>query len=267
MNTLKNNNSPIGFFDSGVGGLTVLRRFKELLPSENIIFFGDTAHVPYGEKSKEQLIGYSRKILDFFSRKSCKAVVMACNTTSSLIYDDIKNLYEFELYPVVQSVAKVLSQLNIIRLGVFATRATITSGAYQKEINKYNPNIEVYGQFCPDWVKIVEENVINEPNNIELIKHDLDIMLKNNPQKIILGCTHYPYLLNVLTKFAPKEMFIDPSVYFVDFIKYDLECKGLINKSTASACDEFYVSAKPEHFKKAAELFYKLDKDPILINL
>lgn len=261
--SISNNNSPIGFFDSGVGGLTVLRRFKDALPNENIVFFGDNAHVPYGEKSKEQLIEYSKDILKFFRSKGCKAVVMACNTTSSLIYDDIKELYNFELYPVVQSVAKVLAGLSVTKLGVFATKATIKSLAYPREINKYNPNIEVIGQYCPDWVKIVENNSINQ--NVDIIKKDLDLMMAKNPQKIVLGCTHYPYLLSVLSKFAPEDMFIDPSETFVEYIKRDLNSKNLLNSNVNKPTEEFYVSANPRQFRDSARLFYSLNQDPILI--
>ena len=146
MNTLKSD-APIGFFDSGVGGLTVLNKVKKIMPNESFIFYGDTLHVPYGEKTKEQLLEYSTNILKFFEQKGCKAVVMACNTTSSVIYNDIKDKYNFKLYPVVQSVVEIFSQLAIKRLGVFATRATIESNAYANEIHKYNSEMEVFGQY------------------------------------------------------------------------------------------------------------------------
>ena len=264
MSILKND-SPIGFFDSGVGGLTVLKHFKNLLPNENIIFFGDTAHVPYGEKTKDQLVEYSKNILSFFDEKNCKAVVMACNTTSSLIYDCIKPLYDFELYPIVQSVAKVLAQLPVSRLGVFATKATITSKAYEKSINKYNPQIKIYGQFCPEWVKIVETNSAKEMTNIHIIKEDLMRMLKNSPDKIVLGCTHYPYLLPVLAEFAPKDLFIDPSISFAEFLKNDLGSKNLLKMSSSPATDEFYVSSNPKQFRESAKMFYDLGKEPELV--
>ena len=115
-----NSDSPIAFFDSGIGGLTVLNKVKKVLPNESFIYYGDTVHMPYGEKTKEQLLEYSDNIFRFFEEKGCKAVVMACNTTSSVIYNDVKGKYNFKLYPIVQSVAEILSKLNISRLGVFA---------------------------------------------------------------------------------------------------------------------------------------------------
>lgn len=255
--TILKNNSPIGFFDSGVGGLTVLKEVKKLLPNEIYIYFGDTAHVPYGEKTKEQLLSYSENILQFFEQKNCKAVVMACNTTSSTVYEDIKNKYNFKIYPIVQMVAKELSELGIQRLGIFATKATITSGAYEKEITKYNKTMKLFGQYCPKWVQIVENNGTKEPENVKIIENDLSKMLINNPQKIVLGCTHYPYLLNVLENFAPKDMFIDPAVSFAKMIKTDLRNNKLTNNDSDFG-EEFYVSYSPEKFKNAAKTFYEI---------
>lgn len=266
MTTL-NNNSPIGFFDSGVGGLTVLDKVKKLLPDENYIFIGDTIHVPYGDKTKEELFEYSTDILNYFKERNCKAVVMACNTTSSVVYNDIKDKYDFKLYPVVQSVAKVLSNLNIERLGVFATKATINSNSYNNEIAKYNKKIKVCGQYCPQWVNIVENNLINNKESTETVKNDLKKMLENNPQKIVLGCTHYPYLLPVLTKFASEEMFIDPAIYLAEYIFNDLKNNNLINTSTTNKIEEFYSTSNPEKFKESGKMFYDIKNEVKLIKL
>jgi len=260
MATLRNN-TPIGFFDSGVGGLTVLKEVKRLMPNENFIYFGDTLHVPYGDKTKEQLLEYSKDILNFFEEKKCKAVVMACNTTSSTIYEDIKDKYYFKIYPIVQTVAKVLAKTSLQRLGIFATPATINSGAYEKEIRKYNSEMQIYGQHCSEWVRIVENNTSESAESIEIIKNDLNIMLKDNPQKIVLGCTHYPFLLPVLTKFAPKELFIDPAAYFAHAINTDLAINGLTNDNSSEHTEEFYVSAEPEKFKNSAKMFYKINSE------
>lgn len=258
--------SSIAFFDSGVGGLTVLNKVKKILPNENYIYYGDTLHVPYGEKTKEQLLEYSDNIIKFFESKNCKAVVMACNTTSSVIYDSIKDKYNVKLYPIVQSVAGMLAQLPIERLGVFATRATISSGVYEREIHKYNSKMEVFGQHCPDWVHIVENNTLDDPKSVATVRNDLERMLENHPQKIVLGCTHYPFLLDILSKFAPKELFIDPAEMFASYIKSDLESNSLLNlKSCTNRFEDFYVSSEPEKFKKASKLFYEVIDDPKLL--
>ena len=266
MNILnESNNCPIGFFDSGVGGLTVLARLKKLLPNEHYIFYGDNANVPYGDKSREQLLSYSNNILEYFKKRNCKAVVMACNTTSSTVYEDLKNKFQFKLYPVVQSVAKVIAKSDTKRLGVFATKATIMSGAYEKEIKKFNPDMEIFSQYCPNWVKIVEDNIKNTPESIKIIKSDLDKMMINKPEKIVLGCTHYPYLIDVLSKFVPESIFIDPAIPFSEYIYYDLKCANLLNNENKSPCEEFYVSATPEKFKEAAQMFYPITKEPKLL--
>lgn len=258
---ISRNNMPIGFFDSGVGGLTVLKEVKKLMPNENFVYFGDTLHVPYGEKSKEQLLEYSKDILNFFNEKRCKAVVMACNTTSSTIYEDIKDKYHFKIYPIVQSIAKILAKTSIQRLGIFATKATINSGAYETEIRKYNPDMNVYGQYCPKWVKIVEDNVSEKPECVEIIKNDLSVMLRKNPQKIVLGCTHYPFLLPILSKYAPKEIFIDPASYFADSINSDIVNSGLAKTDDSANTEEFYVSSSPEKFKNSAKMFYNIESE------
>ena len=257
--SILNMNNPIGFFDSGVGGLTVLKEVKKTLPNEDFIYFGDTLHVPYGDKTKEELIDYSKNILKFLEKKGCKAVVMACNTTSSTIYEDIKDKYNFKLYPVVQSVAKILAGLDIERMGIFATKATIASGAYSKEILKFNSKMQVFGQYCPNWDRIVENNLSNNIESVSIIKSDLERMLSNAPQKIVLGCTHYPYLLPVLTKFVSKDLFIDPAEYLAQFVKDDLVKSGLTKNSNTPHFEEFYVSANPDKFKTGAKVFYEVD--------
>lgn len=251
--------SPIGFFDSGVGGLSVFARFRESLPNENTIYFGDLKNLPYGNKSQKDLIGFARNILDFFQTKNVKAVVIACNTSSALAYETIKNDYNFKIYPIIQSCAKIISSLGYRRVGIFATQGTVNSGAYKREITKYNPAIEVKEIACPNWVSIVE-GFLN--NGAEDIKQHVDEMMIFNPDKIILGCTHYPYLMNTLKEFAPQNLFIDPAKIFVEYIKNDLT----LNDSAQIGKEEFFVSANPDDFIKNAKLFYEVRKTPQLYN-
>jgi len=251
------NSSPIGVFDSGVGGLSVFAELIKLIPNEDYIYFGDTANLPYGNKTKEQLIKITSNIFDFFKSRNVKAVVMACNTTSAVAYDILKDNYNFNIYPIVQNAAKQIALQSHKKIGVFATNATINSHAYKNEIQKYAPDIMVFEQACPKWVSIVENGLQQEKSCIEQIKSDLDKMLINNPGKIILGCTHYPYLTEVLSKFAPKDMFINPAEYFAQYIVSDLKAKGLLNIKR-NCPPEFNVSANPEQFIKAAKLFYEV---------
>lgn len=233
------------------------------MPKEDYIYFGDLKNCPYGQKTKQQLIDITFDIFNYFKYEEVKAVVMACNTTSANVYEEYKDKYDYTLYPIIQSSARVISQMPIKRLGVFATSATIASGVYKQEITKYNNDIDVFEMSCPGWVQIVEGNKQNDELSQNLIKENLDKMLENNPDKIILGCTHYPFLLDVLSKFAPREMFIDPAEYFANFIKEDLQKRDLLNENGGN--EDFYVSANPNEFKIAAKMFYELRKAPKLI--
>ena len=256
------NNSAIGFFDSGVGGLSVFSCFRKALPNENLIYFGDLKNLPYGNKTQPELIGFARSILNFFKTKNVKAVVIACNTSSALAYETVKKEYNFDIYPIIQSCAKVISSLDVKRIGVFATQGTVNSGAYKTEILKHNSNIQVKEIACPNWVNIVEG--VSDINSDEDVKLHIEEMLEFSPDKIVLGCTHYPYLLDTLSKYAPKEIFLDPAEIFVDYIKKDLDKKGLLN-SEQGALEEFYVSASPEKFVENSKLFYEVQALPIVV--
>lgn len=260
-----NINNEIGVYDSGVGGLTVLKELIKYLPNEKYIYFGDLKNLPYGEKSEEELLEIGKKIFDFFEQKKVKAVVMACNTTSALLYDKIKDNYSFKIYPVIQTVAKFLAEQNVNKLGIFATEATINSHAYKNNVKKFNPNIEIFEQACPQWVKIVESGNFND-KNIEIIKNDLQKMLGNNPQKIVLGCTHYPYLTKILSQFANENLFINPATNFAQLIANDMKNLEIISDKNKLS-KTFYVSQSPEQFVKASKMFFELQETPVLINI
>ena len=264
MNNTDLSNS-IGFFDSGVGGLSVLARFREKLPNENVIYFGDTIHLPYGNKSQVELIGFARNILNFLKSKNVKAVIIACNTSSAQAYDTIKNEYPFLIYPIIQSCAKGVADMGFKRVGVFATEATVKSHKYSEELKKCSYNIEVKEMASKNWVGIVEGVGDNIEESRANIKYEIEEMLSFSPDKIILGCTHYPYLMNEFVKYAPKDLFIDPSEIFVDFIKRDLADKGLLNNSQTVGEEEFYVSSTPVDFVKNAKIFYDIKTLPKVI--
>lgn len=255
--------NPIAFFDSGVGGLTVFEKVKKLLPNENYLYFGDTKNMPYGEKSEEQLIEFADKILKFFEQKNAKAVVIACNTSSATAYEKLKNNYNFKIYPIIQSVCSTLAKMDVERLCVIATPATIKSHAYSTEIAKYNAEMQVDEIPAPNWVRIVEEHRINQPQSLEQVKEILEVAQGYSSDKIVLACTHYPYLMNVLKKFMPEDKFIDPSVYFAQNIKDDLAQCGLLNDEFEY--EKFFVSADPENFKLASQLFYDIKELPELV--
>ena len=246
--------------------MTVYAKVKKLLPEENFLYFGDTKNMRYGEKTEEQLLTFADKIFNFFEQKNAKAVVMACNTTSAITYEKLKNNYNFKIYPIIQSVCSTLANLSgVEKLGVIATPATINSHIYSREIAKYNKNMQIFELAAPNWVRIVEEHRINQPQSILQIKEIIDVMKEFNPDKIVLACTHYPYLLDVLKNFLPEEKFIDPSVYFAKNIKDDLTKLNLLNNKFEY--EKFFVSSEPENFKTAAKMFYTINELPQIINL
>lgn len=298
LNKNTDNTSPIGFFDSGVGGLSVLARFRNALPNENVIYFGDTIHLPYGNKTKEELIGYAKNILDFMQSKGVKVVVIACNTSSAQAYDSIKDDYSFPIYPIIQTCAKGIGVNNYRRIGVFATEATVKSGKYTEELRKGNSNIQVKEMASKDWVSIVENVGDNIEDKKANIKFEIEEMLEFKPDKIILGCTHYPYLMSEFIKYAPKELFIDPAEIFVKYLREDLNKKGLLsphpspllkgegdrtlishnstitNKQAVQdlseisfSTEQFYVSSNPEEFVKNAKIFYEIKELPKIVKM
>lgn len=229
------------------------------MPDENYLYFGDLKNSPYGAKSKEELLKIVDNIFQFFMKKEVKAIVMACNTTSATTYDEIKEKYNVKVYPIIQSCAKILAGLPINKLGVFATQATINSHVYKSEIAKYNKDMQVFEIACPEWVSIVENNLINDEKSKEVVKKYADLMMQNGVEKIVLGCTHYPYLKETLIEIVGKDIFIDPAEHFAQYIKEDLAKEDLL-KVQGDDIEEIFVSANPEEFKLAAKRFYEVDE-------
>ena len=174
---------------------------------------------------------------------------MACNTTSAAVYDDLKDEVDFILYPLVQNACFQIAAMNIKSVGVLSTEVTAKSHAYKINLQKYSPDLAVYEHGCPsDWVKMVENNAIEDKEN----------------QKIILGCTHYQYLRNVLSSFAGKDIFIDPSEYFANFIVKDLQEKNILSEKNIFK-PQFFVTSNPEQFLISSELFYKINSEVTLV--
>lgn len=261
-----NKNSPIGVMDSGVGGLTVLKQLLKLCPNEDYIYFGDTKNLPYGSKSKTELIKIVKDIFEFFEEKKVKAVVLACNTTSATAYDELKDKYSFKIYPLIQSVVQCLAMdKELIRIGVMATQATVDSKTYTKEFHKYNSQINIIEKACPLWVPIVEKNLTDYDEKSVMLNYLKDV-IEFNPQKIILGCTHYPYLLDVISKYAQEKLFINPAPLFANFIKEDLKNNNLLCEKEKGSV-EYYASANPDNFKKNAKIFLEIERTPELAEL
>jgi glutamate racemase len=249
-------NKPIGIFDSGVGGLTVLRAIEKVLPHEHIIYFGDTARVPYGNKSRATIIKFSTENILFLLRKEVKIVVVACNTASALSLDYLKGIFSVPILGVIEAGArKALEVSHNGRIGIIGTRSTIASRSYEKEILKRNKNVYVYSKACPLFVPFVEEGILQGKITEELVAMYLSELKKHNIDTLILGCTHYPLLKNELIRYL-KNIFIVDSAHEVALqINSILNDRNLLRRSSKAGRKRFYVSDEPRGFTKLAKLF------------
>ena len=193
--------APIGVFDSGVGGLTVAREIMRNLPSEKIVYFGDTARVPYGSKSKETVIRYSRQIIRFLQEQQVKAIVIACNTASAFALDAVRDEFDLPIIGVIEPGAKVAAaQTRNKKVGVIGTVGTIGTGIHAEYLKSLDPEITVYGKACPLFVPLVEEGWLHDPVTDEVVARYLKELQEKDIDTLILGCTHYPLLRSTIRK-------------------------------------------------------------------
>jgi len=198
---------PIGIFDSGLGGLTVVKEIKKRLPNESIIYLGDTARVPYGTRSKETITKFSLQDVLFLTEQKVKCVVIACNTASALAFKEIKKRLVIPVFDVVSVGAKMaVETTKNKRVGIIGTRGTVTSHAYQKAIHKQNPRTLVYEKACPLFVPLIEEGEIGGKATEMLVSKYLNPLKNNKIDTLILGCTHYPIIKNIIQKKIGKRV-------------------------------------------------------------
>jgi glutamate racemase len=248
---------PIGIFDSGLGGLTVVKEILKILPNEDIIYFGDTGRTPYGPRSKNIIIEFSRQDTNFLLEQNVKIIVVACNTASAQALDEIRDNYDLEMIGVIEPGAvSALKSTKNGKIGIIGTAGTISSDAYARTINKLNPDIKVFSLACPLFVPLVEEGYI-EKEATRLIAEDyLAPFSSNGIDTLILGCTHYPLLKNVIHKVLDNDIvLIDSAEETAQVVYKQLMEKGLLREKTASVSHKFYVSDFPEQFNKVARHF------------
>ena len=248
---------PIGVFDSGIGGLTVVKRLASTLPNENIIYFGDTARVPYGSKSNSTVIEYSIQNTKFLLQKNIKALVVACNTASSIAIPDLKKMFDIPIIGMIEPGSRMaLSKTHNKKIGVIGTRATISNLAYSKEIKKMNDKAVVFEKPCPLFVPLAEEGWIKHKATYEIAEEYLKELRENKIDALVLGCTHYPILSEVIQEvIGLKVALIDSGVASSELIKAELEKFNLLSDSGTTGSQEYYVSDIPAKFKEVAELF------------
>ncbi len=248
---------PIGVFDSGIGGLTVVKRIASALPNESIVYFGDTARVPYGSKSNETVIEYSIHNSEFLMEKNVKAIVVACNTASSVAIPELKKRYTVPIIGMIEAGSKLaVKNSSAKRIGVIGTRATIANKAYSNFIHSIDQAIEIFEQSCPLFVPLAEEGWLNHRATFEIAEEYLHELGEKKIDTLILGCTHYPLLSEVIQKVIGKEVrLIDSGVAAAEVVRSELDRIGLKTNSSAMGNKSFYVSDVPSTFKQVAELF------------
>ncbi len=251
---------PIGVFDSGMGGLTVAHAIKQILPNEKIVYFGDTAHLPYGDKSKEAIIHYSSEITSFLLGNKCKIVLMACNSASAVAFDEVSKQLgqEVIILNVIDPVVKYLEKFySSGKIGVIGTKATINSGTYESRIKKVCPGLDVVSMAAPLFVPMIEEGFIFDDISNAIIRSYMSKPLLKDINALILGCTHYPIIKNQINKFFDFEVDILDSAKIVALeLKALLSEKKLLNQGI-SADYEFYVSDFTDNFEKIARMFFE----------
>jgi glutamate racemase len=251
------NDQPIGVFDSGIGGLTVVRALFEALPYERIVYFGDTARVPYGSKTKETVTRFSIQNVRFLLEQKVKMVVVACNTASALSLAELEQRFSIPMIGVISPGAQAVVQATKTeRIGVIGTRATIASGAYEQAIREARPKALVYGQACPLFVPLAEEGWCNGPVAESVAGEYLRPLVESGVDCLLLGCTHYPLLAGVIRKIMGGGVtLVDSATATALATKRLMEEQGLVHPGTGKPRHGFYVSDRPLKFSEVAERF------------
>lgn len=255
----KNNhrNHPIGVFDSGIGGLTVVKELMSQLPHEDVVYFGDTARVPYGTKSKESVIRFTKECVSVLLEHNVKMVVVACNTASSHALETLKKIFRVPIIGVIQPGArKAVGITRNKRIGVIATQSTINSGSYVKQIKHFNHAAKVVTQPCPLFVPFAEEGWFDKKVTFDVAREYLTPVKKFHSDTVILGCTHYPLLKSVIQKvLGSKVTLVDSAREVAGEVKALLQKEDLMRQNHRPARHLFLVSDEPEHFRKLARRF------------
>ncbi|MDP6570504.1 MAG: glutamate racemase [Candidatus Marinimicrobia bacterium] len=257
MTTNISSDSPIGVFDSGLGGLTVLRALEKILPKESFLYFGDTAHVPYGTKSAETVTQYSRHILDFFVEHGTKAVVIACNTASAVACTTLQSEYEVPVFNVVTPSVEFASTITKTQsVGVIGTTATVQSGAYTAAFNSLNRGISVKEISCPLFVPLIEEGWAETSIAREVAMQYLSPLSTLNTDTLILGCTHYPIMADTILSAVPGHIQLVYSGETVgEQLKHHLKKEEKFNTENALKTTRFFVSDFPQKFDELGSRF------------
>lgn len=250
------NARPIGVFDSGLGGLTVVNQIRKILPNESIVYLGDTARVPYGTRSKEVVKKFSLEDAIFLITKKVKCIVIACNTSSALGAAQVRKISPVPVFDAISPTAKKVASLPLRKTGVIGTRGTIGSRAYKDAIKKLGGKGEVVEVACPLLVPAIEEGETSGPIINLLIRKYLTSLKKEKIDSLVLGCTHYPIVKSGIKKFmGSKVRLIDPAEEITASLASFLEEQGLLAPKNSKAKRLYYVTDLTERFVSVAEMF------------
>ena len=244
---VKNSNLRIGLFDSGVGGLTVLREVYRQMPTESLLYFADSARLPYGMRSPEEILRFVREILDWMCEQDVKMVIMACNTSSALALETVRQEYDIPILGVILSGAKAAVKQGK-RVGVIATTATAKSHAYRQAIQEINPQTQVWEIPCPEFVRLIEQNQLYTSYTRQIAQQYLKPLLQKNIDTLIYGCTHYRHLEKTICSLLPTSVkIVDPAEHIVLAAEKELSLLGLRNNCFPLPT-RFCVSGSPQQF-------------------
>jgi glutamate racemase len=253
------NSAPLGFFDSGVGGLTVVRAVQELLPCEDILYLGDTARLPYGSKSPETIRQFADEDARFLISRGVKAIVVACNTATAHALPALRQQYRLPIIGVIEAgVDAALANPNAERIGIIATRGTIRSHAYQHALALRRTGLIIHGQAAPLLVPLVEENWIDHPATAIVLKTYLDPLVEKGIDTLMLACTHYPLLIPVLREVLPADVrLVDSATTCAEHLKQELERLDLLAAPDHEGALEVHLTDLSEEFEALARRFLK----------
>lgn len=248
---------PVGVFDSGVGGLTVVNQLIKSLPQEDIIYFGDTAHLPYGSKSKESVIRFSLDIANFLQAQKVKIIVVACNTASSFALSSLRENIEIPVIGVIEPGAQAaVDATRNFKIGIIGTEGTIKSRAFEEALRKIDKNVKVFSRACPLFVPLVEEGWLDEPETSQIAEKYLSAIKNEGIDTLILGCTHYPLLKELLSRIMGQEIsLIDTAEATAKAVERKLREKNLLRKGNRKAVYKFFVSDDPDKFLQLGRRF------------
>jgi glutamate racemase len=251
---------PIGFLDSGLGGLSVVKEVKKLLPRENIEYFADNQRQPYGEKNQDELIDYTLQIISFLLKKKIKICVIACNTATAASLKKAREYFSIPIIGVIQpAIQDAIKKTANKRIGVIATEFTTKNEAYPKEIKRIAPEIKVFSNFCPEFVSIVEAGKFTAPKTYEVARGYLKPLKEAHIDTLILGCTHYSFLKKVISDImGPGVILIDPAVSTALTLKEILVQKG-ISKEEGKSKENYYTTGSLEKMGKTAKIILNSD--------